>query len=76
MLRYRRRKKRSRLASFDGEKAGGSENDGRVGDSVEICDEFEKMGKDEVHEVHGITVPATSTELPASEGMRAQELPA
>ena len=46
MLRYRRRKKRSRLASFDGEKAGGSENDGRVGDSVEICDEFEKMGKD------------------------------
>ena len=76
MLRYRRRKKGSRLASLDGEKAGGSETDGRVGDSVEICDEFEKMGKDEVHEVHGIAVPARSAELPASEGMRAQELPA
>ena len=77
LLRHRRRKKRSRLASFGGEKKiSGNDNDARPEESVEICDEFEDIEKDGVHEIHGVTVPVRVTELPASLGTRPQELPA
>ena len=49
----------------------------RQNNSVEICDEFEEMKKkDEVMEVHGMDIPAYSLELPGSQGVKPQELPA
>jgi len=74
IFRYRKHKKRPRPASFNEDKEMSEDSDRHM-NSVEIRDEFEEL-KDDVQEVHGADVLAYSSELPASQGIPRQELPA
>ena len=74
VFRYRRNAKVPVLSRLSEDKKI-SEDSERQMNSVEICDEFEKQDEG-VQEVHGANVPAYSTELPASQGIPRQELPA